>query len=239
MNVALANGFQAFSLLHGLTFFVGVVGIAALVWAGVIARRRGRDLLFTRWIASVGLVFWFAQQSYYVLVEQNWADSLPLHVCDLAGLVGPLALLLRWRTLRTTLHFWALGLTIWGLLTPALTDGPEHLRYWLFWISHCAVIFYAGYDCIVNRYRPFAKDCGMACLITMAYVALLLPFNLANEGWNYAYLGDVQLDAATPLDLLPDWPWRIIGLQAAGVVVLVLVWLPWGVGRKLRRRPES
>ena len=142
MNFALATGFQAFSILHGITFLFGVAGLVGMTRWGLAARRRGQERRFTRWVATIGLVFWLSQQAYYVLIEQDWTDSLPLHICDLAGLVGPVALLSRWRLMRTTLHFWAFGLTIWGLLTPTLTHGPEHIRYWLFWISHCAVISY-------------------------------------------------------------------------------------------------
>lgn len=236
MNFALATGFKAFTPLHGLTVVCCVAAIIGLVLIGLKARKQGRDRSLTVVIALVGLVFWLVQQGYFMLIDQDWADSLPLHVCDMAGLVGPLALLTRQRVLRTTLYFWALGLTIWGLVTPTLTHGPEHIRFWLFWLSHSAVISYAIYDCVVNRYRPFAADWGMACMVTMAYLALLLPLNLANPGWNYGYIGNVTLGSTTPLDLLPEWPWRILGIQVLGGAILASVWLPWEVVRWRRRR---
>ncbi|MBB6431302.1 YwaF family protein [Algisphaera agarilytica] len=234
MSIELASGFQAFALLHAITVLVCVAGIVGLVRLGQREQRRGRERAFTLKVVVVGLVFWTFMQGYYLLIEQDWADSLPLHVCDLAGLLGPVALLTRQRVLRTTLYFWAMGLTIWGMITPTLTHGPEHIRFWLFWISHAGVIFYAVYDCVVNRYRPFFADWGTVCLVTMGYLAVVLPINLANEGWNYAYIGDVELDAATPLALLPDWPWRILGIQVLGATIFALVWLPWVVLRWIR-----
>ncbi|MEM1107299.1 MAG: TIGR02206 family membrane protein [Planctomycetota bacterium] len=238
MRIALAQGFESFSLLHAVAAMACVAVIVGLVMWGRRTRRRNRERQFTAAIAWLGLAFWVFMQVYFLLLEQDWTDSLPLHVCDLAGLVGPVALLTRWRTMRATLYFWALGLSIWGLVTPTLSYGPEHIRFWLFWISHGLVIFYAVYDCAVNRYRPYARDYGTACLVTLAYLGVILPLNLANEGWNYAYVGNVDAGAATPLDLLPPWPWRILGLQALGAFIMALVWLPWEVSRFLARGPK-
>ncbi|MEM9418316.1 MAG: TIGR02206 family membrane protein, partial [Planctomycetota bacterium] len=235
VSIELATGFQAFALLHAITVLLCVAGIVGLVWVGLREQRRGRERAFTLKASLIGLSLWLGMQAYFLLVEQDWTDSLPLHICDLAGLLGPVALLTRQRVLRTTLYFWAFGLTIWGFLTPTLTHGPEHIRFWLFWVSHAAVIFYAAYDCVVNRYRPALVDLGTVCLVTMGYLAVLLPINLANEGWNYAYIGDVELDAATPLAMLPDWPWRILGIQVLGATIFALVWLPWGMASFLRK----
>ena len=232
VNLASSTGFQAFSVLHGITLIAGLVVVIGLLRWGLAERRHSRECGFTRGVAFAGLVFWLLQQSYCVLIERHWAYSLPLHICDLAGLIGPIALLSGWRPLRSTLYFWAFGLTIWGLLTPELIHGPGHLRFWLFWISHCAVMYYALHDCVVLRYRPFAADLGLVCLITLAYLGLLLPLNLANAGWNYAYIGDVDLGMSSPLDVLPAWPWRILGIQVVGAVIFTLVWLPWAVVRR-------
>ncbi|MEM8738194.1 MAG: TIGR02206 family membrane protein [Planctomycetota bacterium] len=240
MTFTIASGFQPFTLFHGFTLLVVAAVIVAVVRFGLAARRRGSDRRITRALGGAGLVFWVVQQGYYVLFEQKWYDSLPLHVCDLAGLLGPLVLLAGPRCPRlprTTLYFWAAGLTIWGLLTPTLRNGPGHITFWLFWINHGGVMLFGAYDCAVNRYRPALKDWGMACLTTLAYVAIIMPFNLGFEQWNYGYMGNVELKAATPLALLPPWPWRILGIQILGAFMLLQAWLPWGIlaWRKRRR----
>ena len=239
MYLILAEGFRAFSPLHGLTLVVWALITLAVVKAGLAERRRGHERRAAAVLAAVGAVVWFFQQGYFVFVIQDWAQSLPLHVCDLAGILGPLALVLRWRLLRTVLYFWALGLTAWGLLTPILNVGPEHIGFWLFFLNHGGVVLFAIYDVVVGRYRPHAVDYGMAILVTLAYLAFIIPLNLANAGWNYAYMGDVQVEAKTPLDLLPPWPWRIFGIQVLGAVMYLGVWLPWEVVRWRQRRGES
>lgn len=238
MIYAIAFGFRAFSPLHGLTLLVCVALFFVVVKMGLAAEKAGREPRMTRVIAMLGLGFWFVHQGHYVIVRGEWIDSLPLHICDLAGLLGPLALLGKNRLMRTMLYFWALGLTIWGLLTPVLTVGPSHVVFWFFWINHGSVLLYAIYDCAVRGYRPYAKDWGMACLVTLGYVAVIVPINIG-MGWNYGYLGNVELDAKTPLALLPEWPWRIIGIEVLGALMLAHAWLPWEVVRWRQRKKRG
>jgi hypothetical integral membrane protein (TIGR02206 family) len=188
-------------------------------------------------IAVLGTVNWLVQQGYYLLIVRDMVESFPLHICDLAAILGPIALVWPKRLLRTILYFWAMGLSIWGLLTPVLQQGPGTPVFWLFWINHGAVMLYAFYDVIVRGYRPYVGDFGMALIVSLAYVAVVLPFNLA-LGWNYGYLGNVESEAWTPLDLMPPWPWRNLGIEILGALMLGLAWWPWAVARWMQRRGD-
>lgn len=221
--------------MHAATLLACAAAIFAIVRFGLTQKKRGREARTTRTIAWVGLVFWFIHQGHYTFIRGDYSEGVPLHICDLAGLLGPLALLGRNRLLRTTVYFWALGLSIWGLLTPVLDDGPTHLTFWLFWINHASVMLYAIYDCAVRGYRPHVKDWGMACLITLGYVAVVVPINIG-MGWNYGYLGNEELKGWSPLSLLPKWPWRIIGIEVLGALMLAHAWLPWEIVRWRQRR---
>ncbi|MEM9883424.1 MAG: TIGR02206 family membrane protein [Planctomycetota bacterium] len=233
MLSVLASGFRAFSPLHGLSLLVVAAAVVGLVRAGRRARRRGRERGFTRAVAAAGLAVFALQQVHALGFDWQPRHSLPLHVCDLAGLVGPLALLLRWRGLRLTLYFWGFGLTVWGLLTPTLAVGPGDVKFWLFWANHGGVMAMAAYDVAIGGYRPDARDWGLAVLVSMAYVAVVLPLNLAHPGWNYGYVGAGSVDARTPLDVLPAWPWRVLWIEAMGAGMMAAAWLPWvWVGRR-------
>ena len=234
-----AQTFQAFSLLHGFVLLVCFAVVVAVVRLGLKAKAKGPEAERTvaRVIAAVGLVAWFVQQGYDLGLNTYGGTSVPLHICDLAGIVGPIALLSRRPTLRTVLYFWAFALTIWGLLTPTLGRGPGHLTFWLFWINHGGVMVYASYDCVVRGYRPTLRDVGLICLITMAYVAVVTPLNLA-YGWNYGYLGNAPVSAKTPLDVLPAWPYRILAIEALGAFLFLHVWAPWGILAWRRRQPR-
>ena len=69
-------------------------------------------------------------------------------------------------------------------------------------------------------------------------MAVVVPINIG-MGWNYGYLGDVETEAWTPLDLLPQWPWRIIGIEVLGALMLAHAWLPWEVVRWRARRKAA
>ena len=229
----IAAGFRAFGVLHGLCLLASAGVAVAMIRGGGMARRRGKLPAFAATLAAAGFVNWVVQQGYYLLIAGDYTEAVPLHVCDLAALLGPVVMLWPVRLLRTTLYFWAFGLSIWGLLTPVLQQGPGHPTFWLFWINHAAIMGFASFDVVVRGYRPFLGDLGMAILMTLGYVAIVTPINLA-MGWNYGYLGNVESEAWTPLDLLPPWPWRILAIEVLGALMLGLAWWPWALRRRWR-----
>lgn len=236
MSATLSQHFTMGSSLHAVTIVVCAVIIFVVIRLGLRAKRRGDARTVTRWVAGLGLFFWLVQQVVAFGFDWKPAHSWPLHVCDIAGVLGPIALLTRWRLLRTTVYFWAMGLAVWGVITPTLWKGPDTLTFWLFWINHGGVILFALYDVAIRGYRPTLGDWGLACVVSLAYVAVVVPLNLANPGWNYGYLGDVTVGRKTPLDVLPAWPWRLLAIEVLGALMMLHAWLPWGVIGWLKRR---
>lgn len=225
-----------FSPLHGVALLACAAAIVAVVRIGLVAKRHGNEQRVALTLAWFGIGFWLLQQAHALTITRDPTSSVPLHVCDLTAILGPIALLTRVRLLRTTVYFWALGLSVWGLITPTLNWGPTTMDFWLFWISHGLVMLYAFYECVVRDYRPTATDFGLALLMTLGYVAIVLPINLAHPGWNYGYLADVPVSVRTPLDFLPPWPWRILAIEALGAFMMAYAWLPWEVVRWRQRR---
>jgi hypothetical integral membrane protein (TIGR02206 family) len=121
------------------------------------------------------------------------------------------------------------------LFTPDLLDGPARIGFWLFWANHFAVVGAALYDVIARGYRPTWRDFAIAVRLGLAYVAIVLPLDVA-LGLNYGYLGRSRAGQPTLVDVLGPWPWRVpvmIGL-AAGVMVLLM--LPWRIRLRGRGR---
>lgn len=239
MSATLSQHFTMGSSLHAVTIVVCAVIIFVVIRLGLRAKRRGHARTVTRWVAGLGLFFWLVQQVVAFGFDWKPAHSWPLHICDLAGVLGPIALLTRWRLLRTTVYFWAMGLAVWGVITPTLWKGPDTLTFWLFWINHGGVILFALYDVAIRGYRPTLGDWGLACVVSLAYVAVVVPLNLANPGWNYGYLGDVTVGSKTPLDVLPAWPWRLLAIEVLGALMMLHAWLPWGVIGWLNKRRDQ
>ena len=160
------------------------------------------------------------------IYQHSW--SLPLHVCDVTVLAVPVALATCWRPARAVAYFWGIGLSSQGLFTPDLQDGPARLGFWLFWANHFAVVGGALYDVAARGYRPAWKDFGVAVGLGVAYVALVLPFDLLT-GLNYGYLGRTAPGQPTLVDVLGPWPGRVGVMVALAIAVMLLLMLPWEV----------
>jgi len=165
--------------------------------------------------------------------------GLPLHICDLGGLIGPFALLTRNRLLRATLYFWTFALTLQAFIQPALTDGPATSVFWFFFAAHSIVLACALYDLLVLGYRPLWADLPRVYGFSAVYVAGVVAVN-AWLGANYAYLGDPAPPLKIPpfIDALGPWPLRAVIVLALAAVSFPLLVLPWKVGTA-RRTVES
>jgi hypothetical integral membrane protein (TIGR02206 family) len=189
---------------------------SAIIWS---------TILFQAW----GFIYYFLPANF------NPKESLPLHICDVAAWIAPLALLTQNRLLRITLYYWGIGLSTQAFFTPVVDEGPAHWKFWLFWIGHAQIIGIAIYDCAVLGFRPTWRTCITAIGITMLYVlALLLPINLA-MGWNYAYVGNTLPEKPTILDKLGDWPLRVVYMVFIVSSVFAVATIAWPISRRIGR----
>jgi hypothetical integral membrane protein (TIGR02206 family) len=201
-------------------------------------------------LAALAVCYWLAYNIWWNWHGLDLRTGLPLQICDLNGLVAPLALITGWRWARATLYFWASALTLQAFIQPALTAGPALLVFWAFWMAHTIIAACAVYDLAVLGFRPSWNGLGRALTVSAAYVALIIPINLW-LGSNYGYVGNPQsINEIPPLVYaLGPWPQRaiiLVALAPLGFVVVLLPWLiaarhaafarPGMLGWKLRRR---
>ncbi len=219
--------FRNFSTLHLAT----VLGFAVL-WAllAVGGRAVAGSARETRWraalCASVGLAWLLANGAQFRPGDFVAASNLPLHACDLAGILAPLALWRRTRLLLGVLYFWGLGFSVQAILTPDLDEGPARAGFWMFWVPHANITGAACYALVVERFRPGWRECLQAYGLAVLYLALILPFDLAT-GFNYGYVGPQTPLQPTLLDFLGPWPWRIGSMMALAFAVFVVMLVPW------------
>jgi len=234
-------GFSPFGATHALAAGVALGGMIAWIAAG--ARLRRADAARERSLVRVVAVLWLLQQAFstlWWLLPANFdpGASLPLHLCDVVGWLGPFALLMddrpsaRW--LRTCLYFWGIGLSSQAFITPTLEHGPADTRFWLFWISHTLIVGGAAYDAIVRGYRPHARDLLVAIGCSAAWAVPMVALNAAT-GFNYGYLGP-ELDGTTILNALPGWPWRPLAMGTIVAVLFSILWAIWPITAALTAR---
>ncbi len=158
--------------------------------------------------------------------------SLPLHICDIVMFVAPLALLLRWRRLRTIAYFWGLGLSSLSFIFPDLQFGPADFQFWVFWAGHATIIGTALYDVTARGFRPNWRNWRFAVKSALVYVAIIFPID-AYWRLNYGYIGKGLEGRQTMADFLGPWPLRVPLMLVMGIATMLLLLLPWVIGRKL------
>ncbi len=227
--------FSAYTPLHAVSVIVCALAIAALIVAARRMRRSGAEPAFRRGFAWSCIVFWVFQNAWFHAAGIDWLTGLPLHICDLGGLIGPLALLTGNRFLRATLYFWTFALTLQAFIQPALTAGPSTSVFWFFFAAHAIVLACALYDLLVTGFRPLWSDLPRVYAFSAVYVAGVAAVNTW-LGANYAYIGNPAPPLRIPpfVDALGSWPQRAVFLIALAGLSFPLLVLPWKIASARR-----
>lgn len=228
--------FRAFSLLHLVTVLALAVAMAGsctlgVRWKGTSSERRLRVTwaVFTMAWNVAAIVYYMLPGVYDI------QESLPLHVCDLAVWIAPLALLTQARWLRTLLYFFGIGLSTQAFVTPVVDEGVGHFKYWLFWVGHTQIVGSAIYDVGALGYRPRFRDVLVASGALVAYAVAITPLNLL-AGVNYGYIGNTTPEHPTIIDRLGPWPLRLLPMMGLALGVFVIAWAVWVVAARIKGR---
>lgn len=235
--------FAAGSRAHALVLLVTALIVLALIRAGQLlqprpaatdrddaaapAGRRRRPDAFVTALAAAALAAWAAGFARDLFPDRrSWGNSLPLHLCDVTGLLAVAALYTGSRPVRAVLYFWAFAFSAQAFTQPIVRVGMAHVDFWLYWVTHGAIVAAAAYDVAVLGFRPRLADCRLAVLAAVGYVAVVLPIDAA-LGVNYGYLGDTGGTRQTLVAAFGPWPARIPLLAVAAAAVMTLLVLPW------------
>ncbi|MDB5295285.1 MAG: Integral rane protein [Phycisphaerales bacterium] len=239
--------FAAGTRSHGVVVLATALAALCLIRVGqrladAAAARpgwRSAPRRFARLLGGGMLAVWLAVLARDLLPDRRgWAESLPLHLCDVAGLVGAAALYTGRRPLRAVLHLWAFTFTVQAFLMPVVKVGPARMDFWLYWVSHGAIVAAAAYDATVLGFRPRWADWRTAVLATLAYVAVVLPVDAA-LGANYGYVGDTGGARQSLVAAFGPWPGRVPVLVAAAAAVMAGLTLPWELAAAWGRRRQD
>ncbi len=222
------------SVLH---LFCLVVCLILTTVAATLARRDLREgranSVIRDGIAAGCVLSWCLSNGYGILPGKfSWDQSLPLHFCNLANLIGAVAVRYRFRTAQSLMYFWTFGLCLWAFLTPSLYVGPLDPWFWLFWLYHVFILISVIWILVADRFRPGWRDCGRSLILTLIYMAILTVLDYFT-GWNYGFVGPSVPDQTTILDFLGPYPIRLLWMALVGTGIFALLLVPW-----IRWRPE-
>lgn len=223
--------FEAFGATHLAALAAGAL-LAALMIG--IARRGPRRLarVLEVALALLMLTLWPLLRWYYHATGTGDVNNFyPLHLCDVAAVLGALTLLTHRRGLAELLYFWGLAGTMQGVITPALTSDFPHPRYFFFFALHLGVVVAALYGVLGLRIIPRPSAKWRAWLGINGYALAVGGFN-ALAGANYGFLCR-KPETASLYDLLGPWPWYIGSASLMALAIFTLLDLPFLKTRRI------
>ncbi len=226
------DNFVAYRGLHLIAVCVCLLAVAGIAAAGR-AQRLTHEAAFRRVLGIFAIVYWVCYNVWWNRHGVDFAGGLPLQICDLNGLIAPLALLTLNRWLRGTLYFWTFALTTQAFIQPSLIFGPAFAMFWWFWAQHTIILACAVYDLAVLGFRPDWRDLGRAYGVSAIYLAVVVPLNI-RLGSNYGYIGNPPPPARIPpfVDALGPWPARALIVVALAAAAFALAELPWRMSKR-------
>jgi hypothetical integral membrane protein (TIGR02206 family) len=191
-------------------------------------RRRARITLAAMMVVTE--LSWHVWAWHYV----GWtADKmLPLHICSALVWVGAYTLVTLDVFFYDFLYFMGIGGPLQAVLTPdAGVFGLPHFRALQTLGAHGFLIIAALYLTVVEGMRPNARSVRRVVLGMLLYMAAVTVVNLA-VGGNYMFTLH-KPPTASILDSFGPWPWYLVPMIGAGIVNVLLLYLPfWWADRR-------
>jgi hypothetical integral membrane protein (TIGR02206 family) len=127
------------------------------------------------------------------------------------------------------------------LITPALgIYGFPHILFFQIFISHGGIVVAALYLTLVEQMRPRSWRAVWRVAVWATLYAVAIFFLNQVLGSNYLFLA-YKPPAVTLLDYLGPWPFYFLSMELIGIVLLVLLYLPfhWVDLHQQRLRPTN
>jgi hypothetical integral membrane protein (TIGR02206 family) len=164
----------------------------------------------------------------------DWADILPLHLCDLLVLIAVWALLSRRQGAYEVLYYWGLTGTLIATITPDVDTGFPDPGCISFFGLHGGVVTAAILLTAGAGMRPRRGSVGRVFAFTNAYAAFVGVVDWALDR-NYLYLREKPSQASI-LDWFGPWPWYLLAADLLALALFLLLWLPF---RNVADRPGA
>jgi hypothetical integral membrane protein (TIGR02206 family) len=209
-----------------------ISGLLALLLLNLVLARAKNASDWTRgrlrW--ALALILWTNETAWHIwwIANGKWTVQamLPLQICSLMVWISGIILVTRSFKIYEFAYFLGIGGGLQALATPDLgIYGFPHFRFFQTLISHGLIVTAPIYMTVVEGFRPTWKSMLKAALWTNIYALGIYFLNLA-LGSNYLML-NAKPGVPSLLDLLPEWPWYILWMEAIGVVTFFMLYSPF------------
>ena len=221
---------------HGRPFqFLGIpqiVTLVLLVFLNIyLLRDRQKDenaRARTRW--TIAIVLWVNELLFHVwhIYYGSWniQEHIPLHACSVLIWLSGFMLIKKNTRIYEFAYFMGIAGAIQALLTPDIgIYGFPHYRFFQTFISHGLLVTGSIYMTTVEGFRPTWKSLLRVMVGMNIYMAVVLGIN-SLIGSNYLFVSR-KPPGPTLLDALPDWPVYLVYIEVIGLIMFLLLYLPF------------
>jgi hypothetical integral membrane protein (TIGR02206 family) len=217
-----------------------IASICLVIWL-LRDRWSERGKKATRW-SLLGIIY-VCESSWHVwmLAIGGWNVQvmLPLWLCSLVAWTMPLLLIWRSKRYFEWVYFMGIIGAAMALLTPDLMQyGFPHFRFIEFLTLHGTIIVAVVYMTAVERFRPTWKSLPWVIAVTNVYWLFCALVN-SQIGSNYLYTHG-KLPTPSLLDLLGPHPWYLLAMEGLGILLILLLYLPFALyDMRLRQKDRA
>jgi len=205
-----------------------------------LLRYRGKDEAVRRKVRlTMAIVLWVNEASWHLwnIAYGTWSiqEHLPLHACSILIWLAGWMLIRKDYRIYEFAYLMGIGGALQALLTPDIgIYGFPHFRFFQTYISHGLLVTAAIYMTTVEGMRPTWKSVLRVAVVANLYMVVVFGINLL-IGSNYLFVAHKPV-GPTVLDALPEWPVYILYMEALGLVMYLLLYLPFAVRDWLAKR---
>ncbi|MAW10608.1 MAG: TIGR02206 family membrane protein [Verrucomicrobiales bacterium] len=163
--------------------------------------------------------------------ELNLARDLPLNICSYSLIIALASLITRNKFCFEFSYFIGVTAGLQSLLTPGISYIYNQTEYILFFMHHSLMVILPLWNVFVDG----ITTSKYAIFRTMLFLNLMvIPVGVIN--WltqsNYMYVCEKPVNDS-PF-IVGDWPWYMLGLQMAGIIMMLIAAIPMIIANKAR-----
>ena len=163
--------------------------------------------------------------------ELNLARDLPLNICSYSLIIALASLITRNKFCFEFSYFIGVTAGLQSLLTPGISYIYNQTEYILFFMHHSLMVILPLWNVIVDG----ITTSKYAIFRTMLFLNIMvIPVGVIN--WltqsNYMYVCEKPVNDS-PF-IVGDWPWYMLGLQVAGIIMMLIAAIPMIIANNAR-----
>ena len=163
--------------------------------------------------------------------ELNLARDLPLNICSYSLIIALASLITRNKFCFEFSYFIGVTAGLQSLLTPGISYIYNQTEYILFFMHHSLMVILPLWNVFVDA----MTTSKYAIFRTMLFLNIMvIPVGVIN--WltqsNYMYVCEKPVNDS-PF-IVGDWPWYMLGLQMAGIIMMLIAAIPMIIANKAR-----